>query len=627
MTRDHWRPAAIVPAAANTLCAFALSCLFIASTSAADEEAHVLILNGLGSDLPVYQAVDGAMRASLDKETSRRVVFYSESLDSQRFSMQALEPEFLQLFSKKYNALRIDVVVILSQNALDFFKRYGSQLWPGARPVYIGAPGEQGALPNNATAVKSYWYVEETIDLARRLQPNARRIVVISGAADEDILGEQAARRLLSTKVGSAEVEYLSGVPQPELIARLATEPPDTIVLYLAQFRDRNGRPYTPREVLRAINEKSSAPIYSGGSVETYMGYGMVAGVTEMSEDLGRRLGEQVRAALASDPSDSGGASIAVPHRCIADAQLLKRWSLDERRLPSGCDIRFVDRTFWREYLWQILVTLAIIVIQAALIAALLVQRHRRRVAEAESLTRFAEMAHMNRRVSIGEISASIAHELNQPLGAIYNNAGAAEVLIKADPPRLESITDILADIKRDDQRASDIIARIRKLLRKTEFEVSNTDLNEAIEDAVKMLSAEASSKEVSVKTELESGLAKVKADRVQLQQVILNLALNAIDAMRGQPATSNALMIRSRSLSKKEAEVSVADSGRGIPSESLASVFEPFVTTKPGGLGLGLAISRTIIKAHGGEIRAENSASGGAVFRFTLPFATVSQS
>ena len=259
----------------------------------------------------------------------------------------------------------------------------------------------------------------------------------------------------------------------------------------------------------------------------------------------------------------------------------------------------------------------------ACLIAAL-VQGRRRRLAEAESLMRFSQVAHMNRRLAMGEISASIAHELNQPLGAIHNNAGAAELLIKADPPKLQEVAEILADIKRDSQRASDVLARMRKLLYKADFQVQNTDLNEAIDETIKMLYAEASDKEVFVTAELESGLPKVAADRVQLQQVMINLALNALDAMHSQPAAKGVLTIRSRRANDREAEVSVADTGHGIPGELIAGIFDPFVTTKRGGMGLGLAISRTIIEAHGGRIYAENAPGGGAVLRFTLPFVAV---
>jgi C4-dicarboxylate-specific signal transduction histidine kinase len=296
---------------------------------------------------------------------------------------------------------------------------------------------------------------------------------------------------------------------------------------------------------------------------------------------------------------------------------------LDERRLPDGCEIRFAERSLWRRYAWQIAAALAIIAAQTMLIVTLLTQRRRRRVAEAEVRKSLSEVAHMNRRVSMGELSASIAHELNQPLGAIRNNAGTAEILIKAQPPRLEEVAEILADIKRDDQRASDIIARIRSLLRKSDFQVREMDLNEAIEQIVKLLGGEASARGVLIQAELAPGLPKVSADNVQLQQVILNLALNGMEAMHDLPADRRLLTIRSRRANDREAEISVADSGAGIAEESIRSIFEPFVTTKPGGMGMGLAISRTIIEAHRGGIRAENSPEGGAVFHFTLPFAS----
>jgi signal transduction histidine kinase len=195
-------------------------------------------------------------------------------------------------------------------------------------------------------------------------------------------------------------------------------------------------------------------------------------------------------------------------------------------------------------------------------------------------------------------------------------------MLLKADPPRLQDIAEILGDIRRDDQRASDIIARVRTLVRKSEPEILDMDLNQAIGEAVKVLSADASAKGMSVKTELYAGLPQVRADRVQVQQVILNLALNAMEAMQDQPAEKREVVIRSTRANGREAEVSVADSGAGIPAQMLARIFEPFVTTKPAGMGLGLAICRSIVEAQGGHIGAESRPEGGAVIRFTLPLA-----
>ena len=193
----------------------------------------------------------------------------------------------------------------------------------------------------------------------------------------------------------------------------------------------------------------------------------------------------------------------------------------------------------------------------------------------------------MNRRVTLGELSTSIAHELNQPLGAIRNNVAAGEILLKADSPNLPELTEILKDIRRDDQRASDIVARVGKMLRKTAFEVREIDLNEAIRETVEMLSEEAIERGVTLTCELDD-VPHVSADRVQLQQVVTNLVLNAIDAMQDRPAGRRDLVIRSRR-SDGHAEVSVSDSGTGIPLDLLPHIFEPFVSSKEHGMGLGL--------------------------------------
>ena len=611
--------------AAWLLVTFLGLCAAAVPARAAEDEARVLILNGTDPYLPAYLEIDRAMRASLSQEAVRRIVYFSEPLDAQRFQVEAYEPELTALLARKYSGLRIDVVVAVSQRALDFFSLHGAVLWPGARLVFSGWPGEvfesSSGLPPDAAAVVADVSARETIDLARRMQPNARRMVVISGASDLDKRNERQVRQVLANGTDQLPNEFFTGLPLPELASRVAAEPADTIVFYIAQFRDREDRPYTPREVLRAISTQSVAPVY--GMAETYLGFGMAAGVAESYEDHGNLVGQAIREALAGNSSEPKQHLVKAAVRCMADARALQRLSLDQRRLPEGCEIRFTDHSYWREHLWQILVALAIIVAQSLLIATLFAQRRRSRMAEAESRQRLSEMAHMNRRVALGEMSASIAHELNQPLGAIYNNASAAEILIKADPPKLGEVVEILGDIKRDDQRASDIIARIRKFLRKSEFELRETNLNEAIDESMRTVAGEALDKKVVVRTELEPGLPKVRADRVQLQQVIVNLVLNAIEAMQNTPIQGRVLTVRSQPADERFAEVSVTDSGEGIAEGLRPRIFEPFATSKSTGMGLGLAISRTIIEAHGGRIHAENAPGSGAVLRFTLPFAS----
>ena len=254
----------------------------------------------------------------------------------------------------------------------------------------------------------------------------------------------------------------------PELVARLAAEPADTIVIYLSQFRDRDGRPYTPREVVRAISAGSRAPVY--GVVETYLGFGMVAGFAESYVERGRLIAELIHESLADGLPAPDRVLLTAPNRCIADARALQRWSLDERRLPSDCDIRFVDIPLWRQYWWQIAVTLAVIIGQALLITALFYQRRRRRVAEQAELAQRVDLARASRLAMAGELTGAIAHEINQPLGAILSNTDAADLILESGTDRRDELRGILADIRRDDLRASEVIHRLRELLSKNEL-------------------------------------------------------------------------------------------------------------------------------------------------------------
>lgn len=584
-------------------------------------EARVVVLNGSDPNLPAFLAMDAEMRSRLAEEPGPQLTVFSETLDAQRFPAASLEQEHLALFAKKYRAVRVDVVVAITKTALDFFLRHGQDIWPGARVVYAGYPGEEvepSDLPPGGATVLGTQAVEATLALATRMQPDARRVVVVAGSSALDASFERLARDALATRYPHLQHEFLVGLPLPELVGKVGGLPPDTIVLYLSQFRDRSGTPLTPREVLRTFSQASAAPVY--GTSETFIGSGAVAGAVELNSERGRLIAEQVRVALA-------GGSVVPPAtrtqlRCIADARALQRWSLPERRLPDDCELRYATPSLWRDYFWQSLAALALLGLQTLLIAGLLIQRSRRRSAEAESRKRFSEMTHMNRRVVLGEISASIAHELNQPLGAIRNNAGAAELMLKADPPRLDDVAEILDDIKRDDQRASQILGRIRKMLVKSEFRPQDTDLNALIADTIDFLREETGSRGASVELELDPQLAAVRADPVEIRQVLVNLVLNAVDAMQGQPVSQRRIVVRSRRTETGQAEVVVQDSGEGIAEHLLPRIFEGFVTSKAQGMGLGLTISRTIVEAHGGKIRAASRPEGGASMHFTLPLA-----
>ena len=243
------------------------------------------------------------------------------------------------------------------------------------------------------------------------------------------------------------------------------------------------------------------------------------------------------------------------------------------------------------------------------------------KLAQAEALRRQTELAHIARVSTMGELLASIAHELNQPLGAILSNTAAGEILLSRNPLELEELRAILTDIRKDDLRASEVIRRIHALLRKDEKEWQPLNVNAVVEEALRIVRSEAAMRKTAITTHLRA-VPLIQGDEIQLQQVLVNLVINGIEAMANEPPQKRELTVRTTCNGENTVEVAVVDSGPGIPTENLPQVFEPFFTTKANGLGMGLSIARTIIETHHGRVLAENNAARGATFRFTLPAA-----
>ena len=228
--------------------------------------------------------------------------------------------------------------------------------------------------------------------------------------------------------------------------------------------------------------------------------------------------------------------------------------------------------------------------------------------------------AQVSRLALLGELTASIAHEINQPLGAILSNADALEMLLESTNGRPEEIRTILSDIRREGLRASEVVSHVRTLVRRRAMEMTPLDVNEVAEEVMGLAGAESRRRGVVIETEFASDLPEVRGDRVWLHQLFLNLIVNAMDAMGPVETGKRRLLLRTCRDGDGRVEVAVADTGHGIPAGLLPRLFESFVTTREDGMGLGLAISRSIVEAHGGRIRAENNPGGGATLRFTLP-------
>jgi signal transduction histidine kinase len=264
-----------------------------------------------------------------------------------------------------------------------------------------------------------------------------------------------------------------------------------------------------------------------------------------------------------------------------------------------------------------------LVMAQSAALAFWILKDRRRRQTQPDAEQLQSVDTHAGRLALVGEIAGSIAHEISQPLSAILTNADAAENLLSQPQPPLDEIRRMLADIRRDDLRANDIVRHLHSLLKRRELQTSAIDLNEVAATALNLIQPVARRRLVTVRSELDPSLPPIHGDSVHLEQVLLNLMMNAMDAMTANAANSAAeriMNIRTSRYDKFSAAITVTDTGPGIAAAYQPKIFDSFFSTKKEGMGLGLAIARKIVHAHGGKIWQEGTSAGGAAFKFTIP-------
>jgi signal transduction histidine kinase len=580
----------------------------------------VLVLDQSDLRGPFYYQLSAGLRGVLGAPADGRVTIYGENLDLTRFGGAAYEESLKRHFKEKYRDRPIGVIVAIGAGTLGHALRWREELWPGVPVVFAMLDETDFAKlgrPADVTGVIMRIPLAGAVKVARAVVPGLDTIVFVGDDWDRQVLFGHWDEELSAATSGLKVID-LVGQKMADIRKRVAELPDRSAIIYTAMFSDGEGTFYPPSTALGMIAEKANRPIVVGA--EPLLPPGGIGGYVLIPSEIGA---DAARLAMRIITGERAGdvAPVTRDAKPLFNWNQMQRWNVSESSLPEGSQIRLREPTFLEQYRWQSIAIFAALFIQAGLIVFLLHERHLRHNAEAESRDRMSELAHVNRQATAGELSSSIAHELNQPLGSILANAETAEMILKSAQPDLEEIREILADIKRDDQRAGEVIRRLRGYLTRTPFETKDIDLNQIMGEAFKFLSVQASARNIALYLQTAPGELRIKGDPVQLQQVILNLVVNSMDAMVTIPY-GRTVIGRTELNGGSTVEISISDSGPGIAPDKLAQVFDPFYTTKDQGMGIGLSIARTIILAHKGRIWAENQSGGGAAFHFTLPLA-----
>jgi signal transduction histidine kinase len=603
----------------RVLIVFLVATLAPAGVSAQEKRPRsILVLDQSDLRGPFYYQVFSELRAVVTSEARSQTTLYTESLDLSRFNGPAYEQSLERHFKEKYRDRPISVIVAVGAPTLELVLRWRAELWPGI-PVVFAMVDEMDyarlKLPPDVTGEIVRLPLADSIAAARAVVPGLKTVAFVGDAWDRQVIFRNWKEEIPTATAGLNVIEMI-GLTMAEIRRRVAELPDDSVIIYSAVYSDGEGTFYPPATALALIAEEANRPIVVGA--ETFLASGGIGGSVMVPAVVGADAARMALRIIDGElPSNSPPVTGGV--KPIFNWGQMQRWKVSESSLPAGSEIRFREQGLWEKYRWQSVTALAIVLLQTGLIVILLYERKKRQDAEVESMHRMSELAHVNRSATAGELSSSIAHEVNQPLGSILTNAETAELILSSQSPDLNEVREILADIRRDDLRASEVIRRLRSFVKRTPFETKDVDLNVILREVFNFLSVQAAARDVALYLKASPEVLRVKGDAVQLQQVVINLIVNSMDAMAAIPY-GRTVIGRAERNGGRSGVISISDSGPGIPAEKLSQVFDPFFTTKEQGMGIGLSIARSIILAHHGSIWAENDAEGGAVFRISLP-------
>jgi signal transduction histidine kinase len=591
-----------------------------------NNDADVLIIFALEPSRPAYRMIYDGVRQKLSEKFDEQFNLHVEYLSINPSEDNShLHPKF-EVINKKYHEMVPDLLICVGtgivapvrQHAADYFLDLPNIIIDWDLPEY-GYSFEQN-LNDHTTVIGVKLDVGNTIRQAISLFPDYTELVFISGASIQDGFMHSAAMQSLERLDFDRSATFISNISMNKAL-KIVSNLSDSCILFIPSFdADSLGVTYYNYESVKLFRKTSKAPLFT--ITDIGFGEGALGGYVLSFRKLGLIAGQSAVKIIEGTPPETIIIGEEDLYARIFDWRELHRWNLEESvSLLEESTIMFKEPTFFERYRLTILLVIFFLILQSFLILSLIILYRRQRLMTRQlqaSEDKLRELFQEDRILRLGQLTASLSHELNQPLTAILSTAQAGLRTLGSPDPDKEFLKEIFQNIVEDDKRTAAILGSIRAMMKLEKRDKEYVDLNFLIEEVVIIFKNDAIKHGITLMSEIIPEPIYILADRIQIQQVIINLISNSFHAMDFTKAGSKKIII-TETVENGKVIISVRDFGTGIDDAIKKDLFKPFRTSRKDGMGIGLSISRSIIEDHGGEIWAENKPDGGAEFSFSL--------
>ena len=587
------------------------------SAGFAAESKRVMLLHSFGHDFKPWSEYAKSIRSELVRQSPWPLDIVENSLVTARSSDEDPEGPFVEYLRALFAKRPLDLIVSIGAPAAAFVQRHRQRLF-AATPMVFTAVDQRRVQYSSLTANDSVVALRinylSAFENILQVLPDTKDVIVVVGTSPIETFWKEAIGKEVEPLANRIKLSWTDELSFEALLKNASALPRHTAIFWELMIVDAAGVVHEGDVPLTRLHAVATAPIFSYD--ESFFGNAIVGGPLLLAADTGRQTAAAaIRILNGEKPGEIRPPPVQFASP-VFDWREMQRWGISENSLPPGSKILFRNPTAWEQYRAYILSFIAAILVQSALISWLLYEHWRRQRAEIMARNTMSELTHVNRVATVSQLSASITHEVRQPLATMLANAeGALRWLERAN---IEEVRESLKDIVSEAFRASDIITNLRAMFKHDVQEKAPVDINKLVSSVLALVVIDLQKHDIELQTQLDEQIPQVLGNQVQLQQVILNLVMNAIELMSS--VETRVLRIKTELSQSNTVHVSIEDTGTGIKPSDVARVFKPMFTTKARGMGMGLSICQSIIENHDGRIWVSPGTNGGSIFQFELP-------